>query len=100
CPDNNPSYRIYPKDAPKRYYNYLVVEGSAGYTLFGFTSCHRFAGYFDVVLRDGHWVLSAAIDGEFTQVGDWESNQLESVAVLCGQSLSELYQIYGEMIAE
>ncbi|HHF2890088.1 TPA: glycoside hydrolase family 36 protein [Vibrio diabolicus] len=100
CPDNNPSYRIYPKDAPKRYYNYLVVEGSAGYTLFGFTSCHRFAGYFDVVLRDGHWVLSAAIDGEFTQVADWESNQLESVAVLCGQSLSELYQIYGEMIAE
>ncbi len=35
CPDNNNSYRIYPESAPKRYYNYLVVEDSAGYTLFG-----------------------------------------------------------------
>ncbi len=100
CPDNNLNYRIYPQEALKRYYNYLVVEDSHGYTLFGFTSCHRFAGYFDVELRDGHWILSAAIDGEHTQVTDWEHNDLESVTVLCGESLSDLYQQYSQMIAE
>ncbi len=100
CPDNNASYRIYPEHAPKRYYNYLVVEDAAGYTLFGFTSCHRFAGYFDVVQHGDHWILSAALDGEMTQVADWAHNTLESVAVLRGDSLSELYAEYSEMIAE
>ncbi|MGR2666515.1 glycoside hydrolase family 36 protein [Vibrio campbellii] len=100
CPDNNNSYRIYPESAPKRYYNYLAVEDAAGYTLFGFTSCHRFAGYFEVQTHGEHWVLSASIDGEHTQVADWEHNTLESVAILRGQSLSELYQQYSEMIAE
>ncbi|MCE7728727.1 glycoside hydrolase family 36 protein [Vibrio campbellii] len=100
CPDNNNSYRIYPESAPKRYYNYLAVEDAAGYTLFGFTSCHRFAGYFEVQAHGEHWVLSASIDGEHTQVADWEHNTLESVAILRGQSLSELYQQYSEMLAE
>ena len=100
CPDNNNSYRIYPESAPKRYYNYLAVEDAAGYTLFGFTSCHRFAGYFEVQTHGEHWVLSASIDGEHTQVADWEHNTLESVAILRGQSLSELYQQYSEMLAE
>ncbi|MGR4988411.1 glycoside hydrolase family 36 protein [Vibrio rotiferianus] len=100
CPDNNASYRIYPENAPKRYYNYLVVEDSTGYSLFGFTSCRRFAGYFEVQQLGERWILSAAIDGEHTQVADWEHNHLESVAVLRGSSLSELYQEYSEMIAE
>ncbi|WDG07242.1 alpha-galactosidase [Vibrio campbellii] len=100
CSDNNNSYRIYPESAPKRYYNYLAVEDAAGYTLFGFTSCHRFAGYFEVQAYGEHWVLSASIDGEHTQVADWEHNALESVAILRGQSLSELYQQYSEMLAE
>ncbi|CAE6913530.1 alpha-galactosidase [Vibrio sp. B1ASS3] len=100
CPDNNNSYRIYPENSPKRYYNYLVVEDAAGYTLFGFISCHRFAGYFEVQQHGEHWVLSASIDGEQTQVADWEHNKLESVAVLRGNSLSELYKQYSEMLAE
>ncbi|WP_434527438.1 glycoside hydrolase family 36 protein [Vibrio sp. K4] len=100
CPDNNKSYRIYPENSPKRYYNYLAVEDAAGYTLFGFTSCHRFAGYFEVQQHGEHWVLSASIDGEQTQVADWEHNKLESVAVLRGNSLSELYKQYSEMLAE
>lgn len=100
CPDNNNSYRIYPENSPKRYYNYLAVEDAAGYTLFGFTSCHRFAGYFEVQQHGEHWVLSASIDGEQTQVADWEHNKLESVAVLRGNSLSELYKQYSEMLAE
>ncbi|MFV8430896.1 alpha-galactosidase [Vibrio owensii] len=100
CPDNNNSYRIYPESSPKRYYNYLAVEDAAGYTLFGFTSCHRFSGYFEVQQHGEHWVLSASIDGEQTQVADWENNKLESVAVLRGNSLSELYKQYSEMLAE
>ncbi len=100
CPDNNPSYRIYSQDEPKRYYNYLVVEDSDGYTLFGFTSCRRFAGYFDVRLHEEQWILAAAIDGEHTQVTDWESNALESVTVLSGTSLSALYQQYSKMITD
>ncbi|MEW4344412.1 Sip1-related alpha-galactosidase, partial [Vibrio diabolicus] len=43
---------------------------------------------------------SASIDGEQTQVADWEHNKLESVAVLRGNSLSELYKQYSEMLAE
>ncbi|EDP60315.1 alpha-galactosidase [Vibrio sp. AND4] len=100
CPDNNLSYRIYPESAPKRYYNYLVVEDASCYTLFGFTSCHRFAGYFEVQRQSEQWVLSASIDGEQTQVADWQHNKLESVAVLRGHSLSELYKQYSKLLAE
>ncbi|HHG3263428.1 TPA: glycoside hydrolase family 36 protein [Vibrio parahaemolyticus] len=100
CPDNIPPYRVYSQHAPKRYYNYLVIEDSAGYTLFGFTTCRRFAGYFDIQQRNGQWILTAAIDGEHTQVADWEHNQLESITILTGNSLSDLYQEFSEMIAE
>lgn len=99
CPDNIPPYRVYSQHAPKRYYNYLVIEDSAGYTLFGFTTCRRFAGYFDIQQRNGQWILTAAIDGEHTQVADWEHNQLESITILTGNSLSDLYQEFSEMIA-
>lgn len=66
CPDNSSSYRIYSSTGPKRYYNYLVVEDSLGYSLFGFTSCHRFAGYFEVVELENHNWLKICIDGEDT----------------------------------
>lgn len=98
CPDNNPSYRIYSGNAPKRYYNYLVVEDAGGYTLFGFTSCHRFAGYFELSKTENGHYITAYIDGENTRPQDWATNTLESVAVLSGESLSELYQEYAELI--
>ena len=87
CPDNSSSYRLYASKAPKRYYNYLVVEDSLGYALFGFTSCHRFAGYFTVSDENGRVKINAYIDGEQTAPQDWSTNRLESVVVLRGESL-------------
>ncbi|MDC5703775.1 alpha-galactosidase [Vibrio europaeus] len=98
CPDNSSSYRLYASKAPKRYYNYLVVEDSLGYALFGFTSCHRFAGYFTVSDEDGRVKINAYIDGEQTAPQDWSTNRLESVVVLRGESLSELYLQYSRLI--
>lgn len=86
CPDNSASYRIYSSTGSKRYYNYLVVEDALGYTLFGFTSCHRFAGYFEVVDLENHNWLKICIDGEDTYPLEWASNQLESVVVLQGKT--------------
>ncbi len=100
CPDNSSSYRIYPSNAPKRYYNYLVVEDSLGYTLFGFTSCKRFAGYFTVEEFNGEPTISAYIDGENTSPVDWETNQIESVVILCGESLSGLYSEFSHLIEQ
>lgn len=91
CPDNSASYRIYPQDETRRYYNYLVVEDSLGYSLFGFTSCRRFAGYFKVEELDNRWLISAYIDGENTSPQQWDTLQLES--------LSGLYQEYANLIA-
>ncbi|EGR0142410.1 alpha-galactosidase [Vibrio cholerae] len=99
CPDNNLSYRIYPHDAPKRFYNTLMIEAAGRYLLFGFTSCQRFAGFFEVHRHPQHWVLSAFIDGEETRPQDWITNQLESVICLEGESMSELYQAYAEAIS-
>lgn len=99
CPDNSSSYRIYSSTGPKRYYNYLVVEDSLGYSLFGFTSCHRFAGYFEVVELENHNWLKICIDGEDTYPLDWASNQLESVVVLQGESLSALFSEYAQLIS-
>ncbi|MDE1311274.1 glycosyl hydrolase [Vibrio aestuarianus subsp. cardii] len=98
CPDNSLSYRIYSPQDTKRYYNYLVVEESTGYQLFGFTSCHRFAGYFEMIEERGHSYLVAAIDGENTHPQDWAENQLESVVILRGESLSTLYHEYAQHI--
>ncbi|WP_159738952.1 glycoside hydrolase family 36 protein [Vibrio atypicus] len=100
CPDNNTSYRIYPSNHAKRYYNYLVVEDSVGYTLFGFTSCHRFAGYFEVQELEGRLTVSAYIDGEDTYPQDWATNQLEGVVFLQGTSLSELYREFADLLGE
>ncbi|USD40170.1 alpha-galactosidase [Vibrio sp. SCSIO 43135] len=100
CPDNSPSYRIYGRQQNKRYYNYLVVEDSVGYTLFGFTSCSRFAGYFEVSQEEHSVQISANIDGEDTYPLDWDSTELESVVVLNGESLSGLYQRYSDLISQ
>lgn len=99
CPDNNLSYRIYPHDAPKRFYNTLMIEAAGRYLLFGFTSCQRFAGFFEVHRHPQHWVLSAFIDGEETRPQRLITNQLESVICLEGESMSELYQAYAEAIS-
>lgn len=99
CPDNSASYRIYSQNESKRYYNYLIVEDSLGYSLFGFTSCQRFAGYFTVEEFDGRWLVSAYIDGENTLPQQWNTLQLESLVCLQGESLSTLYQEYASLIA-
>ncbi|WP_341661644.1 alpha-galactosidase [Vibrio sp.] len=92
-------YRLYSPSLPKRYYNYLLVEEASGYTLFGFTSCYRFAGYFELVeVEHSHWV-KICIDGEETHPQDWSSNQLESVVILKGDSLAELYSEYAHFIS-
>ncbi|MFM2589398.1 glycoside hydrolase family 36 protein [Vibrio sp. TBV020] len=98
CPDNSSSYRIYSSQQPKRYYNYLVVEDSLGYALFGFTSCHRFAGYFTVEDDHGRLIVNAFIDGEDTHPQDWSTNKLESVVILRGESLSGLYAEFSDCI--
>lgn len=98
CPDNSPTYRIYPSRQAKRYYNYLVIEDSLGYALFGFTSCERFAGYFTVDASLGEPKIRAFIDGEQTQPQDWATNHLESVVMLRGSSLSELYSEFSGLI--
>ncbi|UPQ87096.1 glycoside hydrolase family 36 protein [Vibrio sinaloensis] len=100
CPDNSPSYRIYPSNQPKRYYNYLVVEDSLGYALLGFTSCHRFAGYFTIEEQEDRLRVLAYIDGENTCPADWSTQRLESVVMLRGDSLSELYQQFSQCISE
>ncbi len=100
CPDNSSSYRIYGEQQGKRYYNYLVVDDSAEYTLFGFTCCHRYAGYFEIVSGERGVLVSASIDGEGTSPQDWDSRELESVVVLTGGSLPQLYQEYAGLIAQ
>ncbi|NOH83191.1 glycosyl hydrolase [Vibrio sp. 03-59-1] len=100
CPDNDASYRIYPQNAAKRYYNYLVLEESNGYTLFGFTSCQRFAGFFEIIEGENGLEIIASIDGEGSQPQTWENNNLESITILTGSSLAELYTEYGELIAQ
>ncbi|MFY2509079.1 glycoside hydrolase family 36 protein [Vibrio pectenicida] len=92
-------YRIYSSSAPKRYYNYLLVEEDSGYTLFGFTSCYRFAGYFELVeLENHHWV-KICLDGEDTCPRDWSSTQLESIVILKGDSLAQLYCEYAHLVS-
>ncbi|MBV7299158.1 glycoside hydrolase family 36 protein [Enterovibrio paralichthyis] len=94
CPDNNESYRIYGKDDKQRYYNYLVIEESEGYTLFGFTSCHRFAGFFE--FTDGQ--VTAVLDGEYITLEPGE-HHLESVDVFEGKTLAEVYEQFAAAIA-
>ncbi len=100
CPDNNSSYRLYPENAKKRFYNYLVVEQSDGFTLFGFTSCYRFAGYFEIHEYQGDMNVMAFLDGEHTRPQDWASNQMEAITVVSADSLAELYELYAVKIQE
>ncbi|MGR5411943.1 glycoside hydrolase family 36 protein [Vibrio astriarenae] len=98
CPDNNSSYRIYGQNDPKRFYNTLVIEEADSFVLFGFTSCHRFAGYFEIEETEQGRVIAAYIDGEHTYPQDWTNSELESVAVLEADSLANLYQQYAQLI--
>jgi len=98
CPDNSASYRIYPQSLPKRYYNYLVLEQSGGFTLFGFTSCRRFAGYFELNNVGSTGSVSAYIDGEDTSPQDWATNQLENLCVLQAPDLESLYSDYARIL--
>ena len=98
CPDNSPSYRIYSPQANKRYYHYLVIEDKDQYHLFGFTSCHRFAGYFEIVTEQQNRYLMAAIDGEQTIPSQWREQALESLVILQAPSLEAVYQQYADYI--
>ncbi|MCE7556081.1 glycoside hydrolase family 36 protein [Aliivibrio fischeri] len=100
CPDNSPSYRIYSEHAKKRFYNYLVIEQSDGFTLFGFTSCYRFAGYFEIHEYQGSTNVMAFLDGEFTHPQDWASNRMESLTVIKAESLAELYELYAAKVQQ
>ncbi|WP_017220850.1 glycoside hydrolase family 36 protein [Moritella dasanensis] len=98
CPDNNASYRLYPAQAEKRFYNYLVIEETVGFTLFGFTSCQRFAGYFEIQQHQAGINIMAFIDGEHTQTQDWRSKQMESITVIKGTVLADVYADYSAKI--
>ncbi len=100
CPDNNESYRIYQQDAAKRFYNYLVIEQPDGYRLFGFTSCHRFAGYFELSVTPQGFDIGIYLDGENSATENWRTNQLESFCVLQGSSLSDVYAEYTSLIKQ
>ncbi|WP_434996664.1 glycoside hydrolase family 36 protein [Vibrio scophthalmi] len=97
--DNSSTYRLYPRSEAKRFYNHVIVSDSLGYTLFGFTSCHRFSGYFQFSEMKGIHKLSAYLDGENTYPQDWSSSQLESVLVLQSANLQDLYAQYADRLA-
>ncbi|MGF1748897.1 MULTISPECIES: alpha-galactosidase [Vibrio] len=99
CPDNSASYRIYDEDAPKRFYNYLVIEQSSGFTLFGFTSCYRFSGYFELHTTTQGIDVLAFIDGEDSAPQSWESNQLESLVVLHSDTMDSVFSQFADIIA-
>ncbi|MGF1717683.1 glycoside hydrolase family 36 protein [Photobacterium chitinilyticum] len=97
CPDNNASYRIYALDAPKRYYNYVVIGNADTFTLLGFTSCHRFAGYFEFL----NGTMTAFIDGEHTDILQQchcEGGALERLVVLTGSDINALYQQFSALL--
>lgn len=98
CPDNNDSYRLYSKDAPKRFYNYLVLEQTDGYCLFGFTTCHRFAGYFEIATTEAGTAIHAYLDGENSQTQYWKTDQLENLCILTGDSLATLFAQYADLV--
>ncbi|HIF9116967.1 TPA: alpha-galactosidase [Photobacterium damselae] len=96
CPDNNSEYRIYPHDAPNRYYNYLVIEQERQFTLFGFTSCHRFAGYFEIHDQS----IYAFIDGEHCvfKPDTTDGITLEQIVTVVGSNLQDVYQSFTKAI--
>jgi alpha-galactosidase len=95
CPDNNESYRIYPMQDTKRYYNYLVIQDEGMFTLFGFTSCYRFAGYFEWHQNK----VVACLDGEnIILSGRSSQHDLESFTVLQSIDLTDLFKRYSKLI--
>ncbi|WP_019613266.1 glycoside hydrolase family 36 protein [Psychromonas ossibalaenae] len=98
CPDNNDSYRIYSQNAPKRYYNYLVIEDNGQYILLGFTSCRRFSGYFE--FSDN--TVKAYIDAEnktILQQAQQDKSSLESITALHGPDVNDLYLRFTQLTA-
>lgn len=100
CPDNSSSYRLYSEKAHKRFYNYLAIEESDGFTLFGFTSCYRFSGYFELHKNQGTTTVAAFLNGEDTHPQDWASNQMEAITVIKADSLTELYELYAAKVQQ
>ncbi len=100
CPDNSPSYRIYPSNAPTRFYNYLVIEDTHGYTLVGFTSCMRFAGFFEIEYGRRQSFINVYINGEETLPQDWDSVDLESITLLRHDKLNQVYNQFSRLIEQ
>lgn len=98
--DSGTSMRVYPSGHLHRFYNYLVIGDSLGYTLFGFTSCHRFAGFFEIVESEGRHQIVAYIDGENSSPREWSTYELESVVVLKSTDLNQLYDEYSDYICQ
>ncbi|WP_022943182.1 glycoside hydrolase family 36 protein [Psychromonas hadalis] len=97
CADNNDSYRVYATQDAKRYYNYLVIADNDQFTLFGFTSCFCFSGYFEFTDNK----LNAYIDAEnSTILAHAQANncELESITVLQGADLNKLYDDFAQLI--
>ncbi|OLQ95183.1 alpha-galactosidase [Vibrio ponticus] len=97
-PDNSSLLRVYSSADPQRFYNHLLICDSLGYTLIGFTSCHRFAGFFEISKRPGGHRITAYIDGEESSPRDWSTYELESVVILKSADFNEVYQQYVEHI--
>ncbi|WP_136484500.1 alpha-galactosidase [Vibrio sp. H11] len=98
CPDNGQLYHLYAERLPKRFYNYLVIESANGYLLFGFSSCRRFAGYFELSMLNGHYCVTAYLDGEMSPPRYWAFNALESVVMLEAESLAGLFNDYARYL--
>lgn len=94
CPDNGALYRIYSPLQPKRFYNYLVIESANGYLLFGFSSCRRFAGYFELSKHNAQYCVTAFLDGENSLPRYWALSSLESLVMLEAESLHDLFAEY------
>jgi alpha-galactosidase len=99
CPDNSTQYRIYSPKANQRFYGTLVIECENDYLLFGYSSCHRFSGYFEISFKNSIHHITACINGERSQPLDWVNNELESVVILKGDNLQNLYQEYADYIS-
>ncbi|WP_354624893.1 alpha-galactosidase [Psychromonas sp. MME2] len=97
CPDNNENYRVYANHLAKRYYSYLIIADGKQFTLFGFTSCHCFSGYFEFTNNS----VKAFIDGEsvhLLQQAQENNRALESITVLQGGDINQLYHDFTQLI--
>ncbi|NLS13043.1 glycosyl hydrolase [Vibrio sp. SM6] len=99
CPDNNGEYRIYPIDAPQRYYNYLVIQTNQDFCLMGFSSCQRFAGYFEIEPQADHYAITAYLDGEELLTSELTNRYLESLVVIREATLDAVFSRFSNAIA-